>query len=85
MSYSINLLIKEITRDCRVGKEGKVSERLPEFTEHIFKLIENGQVNMNVNELNILFENMLAAQSRGDLIFMADLLDFQLAPKIFSE
>ena len=75
-------LVKEIACDCRVGKEGKVNEKLPVFTNKLFALIETGRVDIRPDELNILIEGMLSAQSRGDFICLADSMEFKLLPYI---
>ena len=61
----------------RLGMEGQASENLAKFVDFFLPLLQ--QEKMDIGEVNRLFGEVLAAQSRKDFLRIADLLEYEIS------
>ena len=64
-------------RAFRLGKEGEGSSALVQFIDRLAPMLESNSVAIGEDEAALLQE-IVAAQQRGDYIFLADLLEYLL-------
>ncbi|MDH3346910.1 MAG: hypothetical protein OEM02_02240 [Desulfobulbaceae bacterium] len=62
----------------RLGMEGQASENLAKFVDCFLPLLQEAK-QLNVDEVNHLFGEVLAAQSRKDFLRVADLLEYEIS------
>jgi len=65
----------------RRGETANVGETLTFFIEHFSTFMEEYQLKKNTNIINMLAV-MLKAQEKNDMLFVADILQYELIPYV---
>lgn len=63
----------------RLGHDGEGNELLGRFIDGLLRLLPSVNPSQ-MNGIQIVLVPMLQAQERGDYLFLADLLEYELAP-----
>ena len=63
----------------RLGMEGDASEKLVAFVDAFLPDLQGGAV-LDIDLVNGLLTDLLAAQSRKDFLRVADILEYEIAP-----
>lgn len=76
-------LLPQIVTHFRLGMYGAGSEGLVTLIDRLLNEIQNsGMAPLQLNELSTLLSEVLAAQERRDLLYLADLLQYRLTPLV---
>jgi len=70
--------LKAAASAFRLGIEAQASENLVEFIDLLTPLVQN-PIYPYREEMNTVLAELLAAQSRKDYLYVADLLEYELA------
>ncbi len=73
--------LRRAVRDFRMGMDGSGSAALIEFVDAFSREITAGRVK-NAGELMPVLSEILAAQGRGDYLYVADLLEYEVARRL---
>lgn len=69
--------LREAVFAFRLGIEGQGGDRLAKFIDCLLPLLQGASSPLSQNEVALL-DAVLAAQGRGDFLYVADLLEFEL-------
>lgn len=69
--------LREAVIAFRLGIEGQGSDRLAKFIDCLLPMLQGATSGLGATETALL-EALFAAQSRGDFLYVADLLEFEL-------
>lgn len=75
--------LKSLTRavrSFRLGQTGAGSEAFALFLGHFEQLLGSAAIEVDMHALQAFLGTLLAAQARGDDLWVADLLEYELAP-----
>ena len=76
-------MLQQVAIHFRLGMHGAGSEGLVALIDRLLGEVQNaGMTPLQLNELSALLGEILAAQERRDLLYLADLLQYRLAPLI---
>ncbi len=78
ISEKLKMLAQEVATDFRLGMEAQAGENLVALIDMLPQMFESGS-GVDAMRLNALLTAMFAAQSRRDYIYLADLLQYELA------
>lgn len=77
------IALREVVRACRLGMEAMAGDRLVDFIDSLsVRLLTLPPA--KVNQLTPVLAQVLFAQEKRDYIWMADLLQYQVAPMLYS-
>lgn len=80
MSGDLKTLAEALVRACRTGCEAEGSARLGDLVGALPELIQARAEHLDLQALQTVATEMLAAQERGDLLWLADLVQYELLP-----
>jgi len=80
-SSNLGSLIDQIACSFRVGYEAQGNELLKEFTHAIDSTLSTLSTD-HLNYVNACLTLILNAQSRRDIIFIADIIEYEIKPII---
>ena len=78
-------LLDEAVTCFRLGHEGAGNDALARFTETMWKDLAEGRLTSNPSYLRPILEEVVTAQERGDLLWVADLLEHELRPLLLPD
>ncbi len=64
----------------RVGQEGAGGEAMADFTDQLWAALSSGAFIIAPHLLEAILPQVIAAQQRGDWLWVADLLEYELGP-----
>ncbi len=79
-----DLPIDRVVRPLRCGRQAEAAEALAELTTRITTALEEGTM-VPTPHLGLILDEILAAQTRGDWLWLADLLEYELRREVKGE
>jgi hypothetical protein len=73
--------LRRSAQSFRLGMEAEGSTHLAAFVDAVIEL-SAGEARIGAGELDALCGQVVAAQERGDVLFVADLLEHELLPRL---
>lgn len=74
--------LRSAAASFRLGMEAQANEAFVAFIDALSTLFGTPEHQRLASELNELLGHILAAQQRGDPLSVADLLEYELAPRL---
>ncbi len=74
---AINELCQQVVNSLRLGLEAQAHHEMVDLMDAMLPFMEANAGRMGPAEV-ALINNLLAAQGRGDLLYVADLLEYEL-------
>jgi hypothetical protein len=65
----------------RLGMEGQASKEFVRFVDSLLQRLQSFP-RPNLNELSTFLNELFAAQSRKDYLYIADLLEIEISPRL---
>ncbi|GAB6039345.1 hypothetical protein [Endothiovibrio diazotrophicus] len=77
----VDALLHQVASHFRLGMQGAAAEGLVQLIDRLLMELQNAPLPpLRINELSALLGEVLAAQQRHDHLYLADLLQYRLAP-----
>ena len=74
-------LLQQVAGHFRLGMQGAAAEGLVQLIDQLVQTLQNTPLPpLQINQLSTLLGEVLAAQQRNDHLYLADLLQYRLAP-----
>ncbi len=73
-------LLEQAIEQFRMGMEGSGSAAFIRFIDAFQKELAREQANMQLESLMPFLQQIIQAQSRGDYLHVADLLEYEIQP-----
>ena len=77
--------LQQAARQSRLGMEGAGSAALVEFIDQVLKSMANPTTAPLGREALPLLKAIIAGQQRGDFLYIADILEYEILPRISRE
>lgn len=77
----LQLLEEAVTR-LRLGQEGAGSDALARFVEALWPELATGRIQVDPQVLSIALQEAVTAQERGDILWVADMLEHEIRPAL---
>ncbi len=74
--------LEQTITQFRLGMEAGANHSMISFIDSFLAAFKSGKFSAEVQEVQPLLQEILSAQERGDYLFAADLLEYQIAPII---
>ena len=75
-------LIEQVCLLFRLGMDAKANDRFARFMDLLAQELSSMSEGVDANTLNLLLNEMFLAQSRTDYLYLADLLEYEIGPRI---
>ena len=75
-------LLSDAAEAFRQGREARGCDWLAQFNDRFLPLATRGDIPLPMEVLAQATRELLAAQTRGDFLYVADLLEYVLAPSL---